>query len=129
MYDDFVLVGRRATLPASKVKDVAVALKTIKNKQAPFYRAGIVPAHIAELALWNKDAGIDVETGRSLVQIDWPRHGSDALPRVPVALMADGSRHLDRSKTKVTRHFLWKVTGGCSISSPSSWSIQTSTQM
>jgi tungstate transport system substrate-binding protein len=63
MYDDFVLVGPESDPAGIKgVKDVAVALKTIKDKQAPFISRGDRSGtHIAELALWNKDAGIDVE--------------------------------------------------------------------
>jgi tungstate transport system substrate-binding protein len=41
MYDDFVLVGPESDPAGIKgVKDVAVALKTIKDKQAPFISRG-----------------------------------------------------------------------------------------
>src|SRR5262245_64178441 len=42
--------------------DVANALLTIQEKQAPFIsRVDRSGTHIAELALWNKDAGIDID--------------------------------------------------------------------
>jgi tungstate transport system substrate-binding protein len=63
MYNDFVLIGPK-TDPAGirGMKDVAKALNTIKDKQADFISRGDRSGtHIAELALWNKDAGIDIE--------------------------------------------------------------------
>jgi tungstate transport system substrate-binding protein len=63
MYDDFVLVGPESDPAGIKgMKDVAAALKTIKDKQAPFISRGDRSGtHLAELALWNKDVGIDIE--------------------------------------------------------------------
>ena len=63
MYNDFVLIGPESDPAGIKgVKDVAKALQTIKEKQAPFISRGDCSgAHIAELSLWNKDAGIDIE--------------------------------------------------------------------
>ena len=63
MYNDFVLIGPKSDPAGIKgMKDVAVALKTIKDKQAPFISRGDKSGtHIAELGLWNKDAGIDIE--------------------------------------------------------------------
>jgi tungstate transport system substrate-binding protein len=63
MYNDFVLIGPKSDPAGIKgMKDVAQALKTIKDKQAPFISRGDKSGtHIAELALWNKDAGIDIE--------------------------------------------------------------------
>ena len=63
MYNDFVLIGPKSDPAGIKgTKDVAQALKTIKDKQAPFISRGDKSGtHIAELALWNKDAGIDIE--------------------------------------------------------------------
>jgi tungstate transport system substrate-binding protein len=63
MYNDFVLIGPKSDPAGIKgMKDVAKALETIKNKQAPFISRGDKSGtHLAELALWNKDAGIDIE--------------------------------------------------------------------
>ena len=63
MYNDFVLIGPKSDPAGIKgVKDVAKALTTIKDKQADFISRGDRSGtHIAELALWNKDAGIDIE--------------------------------------------------------------------
>ena len=63
MYNDFVLIGPKSDPAGIKgTKDVAKALETIKNKRAPFISRGDKSGtHMAELALWNKDAGIDIE--------------------------------------------------------------------
>ena len=63
MYNDFVLIGPKSDPAGIKgMKDVAKALETIKDKQAPFISRGDKSGtHLAELALWNKDAGIDIE--------------------------------------------------------------------
>ena len=63
MYNDFVLIGPKSDPAGIKgMKNVAKALEAIKNKQAPFISRGDKSGtHIAELALWNKDAGIDIE--------------------------------------------------------------------
>ena len=63
MYNDFVLIGPKSDPAGIKgMKDVAKALQTIKDKQADFISRGDRSGtHIAELALWNKDAGIDIE--------------------------------------------------------------------
>src|SRR5262249_45553348 len=63
MYNDFVLIGPKSD-PAgiNGVKDVATALKMIMEKQAPFISRGDRSGtHLAELALWNRDTGIDIE--------------------------------------------------------------------
>ena len=63
MYDDFVLVGPKND-PAHIVgmEDVAEALRKIETEQAPFMSRGDHSGtHSAELALWNKDAGINIE--------------------------------------------------------------------
>jgi len=63
MYDDFVLIGPKSD-PANVLgmKDVGQALKKIKNTQSPFMSRGDHSGtHYAELALWNKDAGIDID--------------------------------------------------------------------
>jgi tungstate transport system substrate-binding protein len=66
IYNDFELIGPKSDPACVKgMKDVAKALTMIKDKQAHFIsrddRSGI---HIAELALWNKDAGIDIATDK-----------------------------------------------------------------
>jgi tungstate transport system substrate-binding protein len=63
MYNDFVLIGPKSDPAGIKgTKDIAQALQKIKDKQAPFISRGDRSGtHIAELALWNKDAGIDIE--------------------------------------------------------------------
>src|SRR5215831_16140890 len=62
MYNDFVLIGPNSDPAGIKGRDIAAALKTIKEKQAPFVSRGDRSGtHMAELALWNKDAGIDID--------------------------------------------------------------------
>jgi len=63
MYNDFVLIGPKSDPAGIKgTKDIAKALQMIKDKQAPFISRGDRSGtHIAELALWNRDAGIDIE--------------------------------------------------------------------
>jgi len=61
MYNDFVLIGPRSD-PAGvgKAKDVAEALRIIKQQGLPFVSRGDRSGtHIAELKLW-REAGIDV---------------------------------------------------------------------
>jgi tungstate transport system substrate-binding protein len=65
MYNDFVLIGPRAD-PADvgRTKDIAEALRTLRQKAAPFISRGDRSGtHIAELKLW-KDAGIDIARDR-----------------------------------------------------------------
>jgi tungstate transport system substrate-binding protein len=60
MYNDFILVGPKNDPAGVKGKEVAAALKAIKDKGAPFVSRGDKSGtHAAELALW-KAAGIDV---------------------------------------------------------------------
>jgi tungstate transport system substrate-binding protein len=62
MYNDFVLVGPKSD-PAHIVgmDDVAAAFTKIKTEQALFISRGdLSGTHNAELALWNKDAGINI---------------------------------------------------------------------
>src|SRR6476660_5648042 len=63
MYNDFVLIGPKSDPAGIKgMKDVAGAFRTIKEKQAPVISRGDRSGtHLAELALWNKDTGIDIE--------------------------------------------------------------------
>ena len=66
MYNDLVLIGPKSD-PAriQGTKDVAKAFQTIKDTQSSFIsrgdRSGV---HMAELALWNKNVGIDIEKDR-----------------------------------------------------------------
>jgi hypothetical protein len=63
MYNDFVLVGPKSDPASIKgMHDVSEALRTIREKQATFISRGDHSGtHLAELALWNKDVGIDIE--------------------------------------------------------------------
>jgi tungstate transport system substrate-binding protein len=64
MYNDFVLIGPKRDPAGIKGKDIETALKTIKEKAAPFVSRGDRSGtHVAELALW-KLAGIDIATAR-----------------------------------------------------------------
>jgi tungstate transport system substrate-binding protein len=66
MYNDFVLIGPKSD-PAGirNLKDVAKAFRAIKDKQATFISRGDRSGtHFVELAIWNKDAGIDIEKDR-----------------------------------------------------------------
>jgi tungstate transport system substrate-binding protein len=65
MYNDFVLIGPESD-PAGiqGVKDIGQALRSIRDKQAPFVSRGDRSGtHLAELALW-KACGIDIEQAR-----------------------------------------------------------------
>jgi tungstate transport system substrate-binding protein len=66
MYNDFVLVGPKSDPAGIKgIDDVAQAFKMIRDKQATFISRGDHSGtHLAELALWNKDVGIDIEKDR-----------------------------------------------------------------
>jgi tungstate transport system substrate-binding protein len=68
MYNDFVLIGPKSDPAGIKgMKDVAKAFQTIKDKQVTFVSRGDRSGtHIAELAIWNKDAGIDIEKEKGL---------------------------------------------------------------
>jgi tungstate transport system substrate-binding protein len=65
MYNDFVLIGPDADPAHVKGgKDIAAALRTIADANAPFVsRADKSGTHAAELRLW-KDAGIDIATAK-----------------------------------------------------------------
>jgi len=66
MYNDFVLLGPKND-PAGvrHLKDVAKAFEAIKDKSAPFISRGDRSGtHLAELMIWNKDAGIDIDAER-----------------------------------------------------------------
>jgi len=68
MYNDLVLIGPKADPAGIKgSKDVAAALKAIKDKVGPFISRGDRSGtHVAEIALW-KVAGIDIEKDKG----DW----------------------------------------------------------
>ncbi len=61
MYNDFILIGPQSDPAGIKgAKDIVAALKTIKDKQAPFVSRGDRSGtNQAELALW-KVAGVDI---------------------------------------------------------------------
>src|SRR4026207_390547 len=58
MYNDFILIGPKSDPAGVKgMKDITKALQMIKDKQAPFISRGDRSGtHLAELALWNKNA-------------------------------------------------------------------------
>jgi tungstate transport system substrate-binding protein len=65
MYNDFILIGPRSD-PAAVAgeKDIAKALRQIRDKQASFISRGDRSGtHLAELDLW-KAAGVDIEQNR-----------------------------------------------------------------
>jgi tungstate transport system substrate-binding protein len=68
MYNDFVLIGPKSDPAGIKgMNDVAQALQKIKDKQAPFVSRGDRSGtHLAELMLWNKAAGINIEKEKGL---------------------------------------------------------------
>ena len=60
LYNDFVLIGPESDPAGVNGKDILTALKTIKDKAAPFISRGDRSGtHVAELGLW-KDAGVDI---------------------------------------------------------------------
>jgi tungstate transport system substrate-binding protein len=64
MYNDFVLIGPENDPAGVKGKDILTALKTIKDKAAPFISRGDRSGtHVAEVGLW-KGAGLDIETDK-----------------------------------------------------------------
>src|SRR3979409_1124397 len=72
MYNDFVLIGPNSDPAGVKGRDIEAALKTIKDKAAPFVSRGDKSGtHSAELALWMQ-AGVD------LAASEGPWHTGDA---------------------------------------------------
>jgi tungstate transport system substrate-binding protein len=63
MYNDFVLVGPKSDPAGIKgMDDVAKAFRTIKDKHATFISRGDRSGtHLAELAIWYRDVGIDID--------------------------------------------------------------------
>jgi tungstate transport system substrate-binding protein len=72
MYNDFVLIGPESDPAGIKgMKDIAKALKAIKDNSATFISRGDNSGtHQFELVLWNKDAGINIQ------QLDGPWYRS-----------------------------------------------------
>jgi tungstate transport system substrate-binding protein len=64
MYNDFVLIGPKSDPAGAKGKDIAAALKTIKESGTPFISRGDKSGtHTAELNLWTL-AGLDIAVER-----------------------------------------------------------------
>src|SRR6201984_1057307 len=64
MYNDFVLIGPQDDPARVRGKDIVAALRTIKQKAAPFISRGDRSGtHLAELKLW-QDAGIDIAAAK-----------------------------------------------------------------
>lgn len=64
MYNDFVLIGPRTDPASIKGKDILTALRTIRDKAAPFVSRGDRSGtHLAEIGLW-KDAGIAINADK-----------------------------------------------------------------
>ena len=63
MYNDYVLIGPKSDPAGIKgMDDVAKAFQTIKDKQATFISRGDRSGtHVAELSIWYRDVGIDIE--------------------------------------------------------------------
>ena len=99
MYNDFVLIGPKSD-PAGirDLKDVAKAFEAIKAKSATFISRGDRSGtHLAELRIWHKDVGIDIENDRG----SWYTsigQGMDAALQMAVAeqrLCIVRPRHMD----------------------------------
>jgi tungstate transport system substrate-binding protein len=65
MYNDFILIGPKGDPAGVKgMRDIGMALRTIKDKGASFVSRGDRSGtHLAELALW-KTSGVDIEQSR-----------------------------------------------------------------
>ena len=90
MYNDFVLIGPKSDPAGVKgSKDIVAALKTIKDKAAPFISRGDKSGtHAAELDLW-KVAGIDIAKptrapGTRRSARAWARRSTPRRPRTPM---------------------------------------------
>jgi tungstate transport system substrate-binding protein len=93
MYNDFVLIGPQNDPAGIKGNDIAAALRTIKQKAAPFISRGDRSGtHIAELKLW-QDAGIDIAAEKG----PWYREiGQGMGAALNMASAADGYVLSDR---------------------------------
>jgi tungstate transport system substrate-binding protein len=81
MYNDFVLLGPKND-PAGvrALKDIAKAFAAIRDKSATFISRGDRSGtHLAELMIWNKDAGIDIEKEQGHWYIASSQGMNDAL--------------------------------------------------
>ena len=106
MYNDFVLLGPKND-PAGvrSLKDIAKAFAAIKDKSAPFISRGDRSGtHFAELMIWNKDAGIDIEKERGPWYIAsteaWMPHSRWRLRTT--AMCCPTAAHGPTSQTRVT---------------------------
>jgi tungstate transport system substrate-binding protein len=93
MYNDFVLIGPQDDPARVRGKDIVAALRTIKQKSAPFISRGDRSGtHIAELKLW-QDAGIDIAAEKG----PWYREiGQGMGAALNMASAADGYVLSDR---------------------------------
>ena len=131
MYNDFILIGPKSDPAGVKGKDVIKAFRTIKEKQAPFVSRGDRSGtHIAELALWNKDAGIEIEKEKGTWYKSIGQGMGAALNMASEAmLMSCQTAELGyRSRTNAICKSLLRATSVCSTNTASFWSIQKNTQ-
>jgi tungstate transport system substrate-binding protein len=93
MYNDFVLIGPQDDPARVRGKDIVAALRTIKQKSAPFISRGDRSGtNIAELKLW-QDAGIDIAAEKG----PWYREiGQGMGAALNMASAADGYVLSDR---------------------------------
>ena len=96
MYNDLVLIGPKNDPAGIKgMTDVAEALKAIKNQRTTFISRGDHSGtHLAELRLWNKDVGVNIE------EESGPWYKSVALGMKAthhMALVSDGYALSDRA--------------------------------
>jgi tungstate transport system substrate-binding protein len=96
MYNEFVLIGPESDPAGIKgMKDVAKALKAIKDKPATFISRGDNSGtHMFELMLWNKDVGINIQ------ELGGPWYKSIARgmkATLHIAVATDGYALSDRS--------------------------------
>src|SRR5262245_53106169 len=130
MYNDFLLIGPKSDPAGIKgMNDVAKAFQTIKEKQAPFISRGDRSGtHIAELTIWNKDAGIDIDKEKG----PWYKsigQGMGAALNTAAASMPMSCRIAalgSHSRIRVICKSSSKVTNAFSINMGSCWSILTS---
>ena len=125
MHNDFVLIGPKND-PASiqGITDVAKALKAIKDKQATFISRGDHSGtHLAELALWKKDVGIDVEGENGAWYKSVERGMMETLYMACVTggyVLSIAARGFI-SRTRVILKFWLRATNGYSTSIASFW--------
>jgi len=63
MYNEFVMIGPKSDPAGIRgMTDIVQAIRTIKDKEATFISRGDHSGtHLAELGLWHKDAGINIQ--------------------------------------------------------------------